>query len=53
MSREMIQDWEKKIQEAKKLLQRVEAKAVRVREAIVTFEMEKRASEQTAGATHN
>ncbi len=54
MSREMIQGWNKKIQDAKALLRRVEAKAVRVREAIATLEVEKQECRESCdAATHN
>jgi PP-loop superfamily ATP-utilizing enzyme len=53
MSRKMIQGADQKIQDAKELLRRVEAKAVRVREAIATLEVERRESEPSNAATRN
>jgi hypothetical protein len=45
MSSEMLQEWDKKIQDAKNLLAKVEAKATRLREAIATFKSEKESAE--------
>ena len=44
MSREKITDWDQRIQDAKEVLAKVEAKASRLREAIETFKAEKAAA---------
>jgi hypothetical protein len=53
MSRTKIQGWDRKIEDAKELLRKVEAKAVRIREAIVTLEVERQESEPVSAATRN
>jgi hypothetical protein len=45
MSTEMLQDLDTKIRDAKRLLAKVEDRAIRLREAINTFKAEKMATE--------
>lgn len=48
MSREIVKKLDGCIQDAETLLKKVEAKAVRLREAIVTFKAEKKVAENSA-----
>ena len=47
----MLNDWDIKIQDAKRLLVKVEDRAIRLREAINTFEVEKSAAQSNPDAT--